>query len=239
MEPSKIERDRRIGELNQQIALHRAVRSRSDWDSLRRVRQAYVTNSQHLSNVLANPDSDSTILTALISEDQEGGFRQMYYDELFRSLHNYLAMITTSTDHARNLMKRYELTDFYVQYKDRVALLANLPLASFLKGLRNYLTHHDVPPLVMAFRVHRPESGPVFQVTLDSEKLLEWKGWKERAKLFLRSNNEIVLLDCVTEYTEQVSYLYDWISSQYETLHADDLYDVRRLQAELKDLLGA
>lgn len=238
MEPPEIERRRRIEALTEQIAAHRASRALSNWTSLQRVIQAYVTNGEELSMLIAAPESDPGILIALIQQDQKGGVRQRYYDELFRCLHNYVAILATLIDHARKLMRRYEGTDYYSQYDSRRDTFARLPIASFLRDLRNYLLHYGMVPLSIAFSFHRTAPNAAFRVTLDSQELLEWNRWKKDSKSYLEAHNEIVLLDCVAEYTEQVVQLYEWAFSQYDILHADDLADVRRLQTELKELLG-
>lgn len=238
MDAPNDERAKRIQALTERISNHSASRALSDWKSLQRVIQAYVTNAEELSMLIAAPEADARLLIALVSQDQEGGARQRYYDGLFRCLHNYLSILATLIDHARNLMRRYKGTDYYTEYELRKDTFSRLPMASFLKDLRNYLLHYEMVPLAIAISLQPVVTNANFRETLDSQRLLAWDSWKKESRSYLEAHDEIVLHDCVAEYTEQVVQLYEWAFLQYDDLHADDIADAQQLQAELQDLLG-
>ncbi len=135
-------------------------------------------------------------------------------------------------------MRRYKGTHYYTEYELRKDAFSRLPMATFLRDLRNYLLHYEMVPLSIAISIQPTATNAIFRVTLDSQKLLEWDRWKKESRSYLEAHNEIVLLNCVEEYTQQVIQLYEWAFLQYDILHADEIADAQRLQAELQDLLG-
>lgn len=236
MESPEIDKRRRMKVLMEQIDAHPLRKAHVAWRSLNRVLQAYVTNADLLTDLIAAPESDPEMVNAFMRGDHEGGFRQHYYDELFRCLHNYLSILTTLIDHARNLKGQYEGTDFYSQYESRVATLLEFPGASFLKDLRNYLIHYSMVPLSVDITIRRIEPVTSFQVKLVSGSLLEGGRWNAASKAYLESHDEIVLRECVEEYTAQNIALYEWAFSQFETLHGENSDDYERLRNELREL---
>lgn len=226
--------------LMNRIRDHDANRAFVDWDSLRRVVQAFVINGEELTTLISAPDTHPGLLRIIFSQERVAE-RDVYFDELYRRLHNFLAILATLTDNARALVNKYQRTDFHLEYKNRVSELAHLPVAVFLKDFRNYLVHSRVPPLSMNVSLQRAESDlqtPSFSITLDAQRLLEWDSWKMDSKSFLRTRKEVVLIDCVTEYTEQITELYNWMLPCYEILHAGQITELHALQDRARKLLG-
>lgn len=234
---SDAEQRHSVNALPAQLAAHPYAHIRSEWHSLNRVRQAYVTNADLLTDLIAAPESDSSMVIRFMSEAHQGGYQQWYFDEVFRCLHNYLAILATLIDHARNLMRRYDGTDFAFQYKSRVDILRERPEASFLRDLRNYLLHGSMVPLSIDITIQRTDPVHSFKVILISRTLLEWNGWKPASKRYLEAHDEIVLRPCVEAYTEQNIALYEWAFSECEMVHAEDRDDYRRLRNELQGLM--
>lgn len=237
MEPPDIDKRRQVEALTAQLAAHPYSRVYSDWRSLNRVLQAYVTNADLLTSQIAAPESDTNLVIRFMHEAHEGGYRQEYFDEVFRFLHNCLAILTTLIDHARNLMKQYAGTDFNLQYQNRVTTLSERPEASFLRDLRNYLLHVSMVPLSIDITIQRTDPVSSFEVILISRTLLEWSRWKPASKCYLEAHAEILLRQCVEAYTEQNIDLYEWVFAQSAMVHAEDHDDYRRMQNELQGLM--
>lgn len=238
MEPPDIDKHRQIEALMEQLAAHSYSRVYSDWRSLNRVLQAYVTNADLLTGLIAAPESDTNLVIRFMHEARQGGYRQEYFDEVFRLLHNYLAILATLIDHARNLMKQYAGTDFNLQYQNRVTVLRERPEASFLRDLRNYLLHVSMVPLSIDITIQSTDPVTSFKVILVSQTLSEWSGWKAASRRYLKAQAEILLRQCVEAYTEQNIDLYEWSFAQSAIVHAEDHDDYRRAQKELQGLMG-
>lgn len=229
-----------LGLMNQ-LREHVVTRTSADWESLGRVVRAFATNYSELSILITAPDENPGLLLSIFDQSNEAE-RESYFDELYRCLHNFLAILATLIDNARVLAKKYEGTEFESEYQKLVLDLALLPEAAFLKDFRNYLVHRSVPPLAMNVSMGREgtESGlqsVSFSITLNSKRLLEWDRWKKESRQFLQAREKVVLIDCVTDYNEQIMALYSWMFPHYEVLHAREIDEYRALQDRLRELL--
>lgn len=210
-----------------------------DWRSLGRVYKAYGKNSDELLSLIAAPSVMPELAIDLMAVDHEDR-REQYFDELFRQLHNYLSVRNTLVDHSRRLMKHYSSMGFYQEYDGRKNKVGQLGVARFLQDLRNYLLHHRIPPLSIGLSIMgQADPDFTFEVTLDTERLLETHEWKVDAEEYIRARDRIVLLECVEEINEKTSNLYDWLFAQFKVIHASDIEDIQPLQEEFYALLAS
>ncbi len=228
----------RISELRDSILKHPSTRAETEWNLLRRVYRSYLRNAQDLTVLISSPHDDPQLGIEIMAEDQSSGARDDYFDELFRFLLNYCASVSTLVEYSRNMMKGYTHSQFHFSYQNRIALLANLEVAGFVQDLRNYLLHHRFPPLSVGLHFSNVPNHIAFTVTLDPNSLLQWKGWKSKAKSYIRGHESIVLRQSVEDYSGAISELYDWLFAQFPIVHAQDLHDVEVLRAEARRLLG-
>jgi hypothetical protein len=229
---------KRISELSLQLEGHRATTALLNWQALSRVFRGYLANSVDLLELIDAPHNNPELALRMFDEDGDILDREGYLDELFRFLHNYLSLLSTLIDHTRVLARNYQRTDFDLAYQNRVALLTQMPVASFLKNLRNYLVHYRIAPMTINMSVNQEEPNFAFRVTLNPEKLLQWKDWSQTSKSYIRSKDTIILRDCVDEYTQHIHRLYDWMFSQFRVLHAADLADGEVIRTELLALMA-
>lgn len=163
----------------------------------------------------------------LTNRDHE---REVFFTNLFRTLHNYLAMMVTLVDHARAHMEFYGDTDFAEEQKRRNDDVRQRISGKLLRDLRNYMLHRSVPP--MEFSAHWSKDSPEadhIAVQLNSEKLLEWSKWSADSKRYLRSVKTLNVGETVADYSRAVSDYYRWFFEQYGVLHGDEIADRNRL----------
>jgi hypothetical protein len=228
----------RASELSGQLAAHRATQAHFKRTSLHRVFQAYVRNTAELLSVIVAPDRDPGLAIAIMEVEQKNRTRETYYDDLFRCLHNYLSILKTLVDHTRNFLKEYQGTGFAQEYESRKAQIAGVAVVIFLQKIRNYILHYRVPPFLIT---HSLKGNPVvssFRVTLNVETLLMWHDWSPAAKNFMKSHEEIDLLDCIKEYSNLISDLYEWFFRQLYVVHAVDIEEAKRLEQQFTRVMG-
>jgi len=214
--------------LRKQILNHPGEFANKRWTSLQMTHTALLANEAELRAVVRRAEADKTYLTALLTNEYFE--RDAYFHHLFRTLHNYLAMLVTLVDHSRNHMKSYAGTEFAREQKRRNDIVRESVAGSILRDFRNYLLHVSIPP--MEFSVHwsreKPETEP-FEAVFSTERLLKWSNWSSASKLHLRGVETINIGDIVDQYSEVVTTYYEWLYAQYPLLHGADIEDRNRL----------
>jgi len=129
------------------------------------------------------------------------------------------------------------------EYAKRIAsAFADSPEAAFLKGLRNYITHRQLPVAQT-----RETIGPgSFSVTfiLPSEPLLAWDSWNSRVRAWIVSRGEAVaIVDVVDVYArlagEFDKWLFDRIGLKYATEIDTFLREQEEYAREVHRVFGA
>jgi len=226
-------RDLRFSELLRHITEHPAQDSINRWNALERIHRVYLANQSDLLRIIDLPNAHKELGIALFREEAE---REVYFDELYRMIHNYLSMLASLIDHSRNLLKKYESSSTQVEYKRRTDSMSRIGEAKFLKDLRNYLLHVRIPPMVLHFAMTPGPSRFDFGVRLDVEELLKYSNWSSVAKSYLRGREVVILKECVVSYTDAIQGLYDWLFDQFEEIHGGEVADLHALQDEAYSL---
>ena len=101
--------------------------------------------------------------------------------EATRLLHNFSASVLTLIDHTRNFIKELgnqQLSEYYGQAKNK---LIEHEIVAFMKDLRIYTQHHELPLTTHLFELKRREEGNIKSelihqqsLCLEKKRLLEW-----------------------------------------------------------------
>ena len=162
-----------------------------------------------------------------------------------RLLHNVLTTMSTRVDQQRRFMEKYLQDDpaLRKEYDERIASAFIVsPEAAFLKGLRNYITHRQLP-VAQTRQTFGPGS---FSVTfiLPSEPLLAWDGWKRSVRAWIVGQGEAVaVVDVVDVYArltgEFDKWLFDRIGLKYSTEIDAFLREQEEYAHEVNQVFGA
>lgn len=149
------------------------------------------------------------------------------HDELLseaeRLLHNVLTALSTRVDQQRRFMeKRFQDDQVLVdEYGGKIAsLFKGDPHAEFLKGLRNYITHTQLP--VAQSNQTFGHGSCEITFTLPGEPLLEWKGWNGAQRAWIAGQGgAVAIVDAVDIYARKAGefdkWLFDRIALKYKT----------------------
>ncbi len=143
--------------------------------------------------------------------------------EAERLLHNVLTAMSTRVDQQRRFMEKYFQDDSVLmkKYGERIAsAFAVSPEAAFLKGLRNYITHTQLPVAQSRQTLGRESFSVTF--ILPSKPLLTWDGWNSSMRAWIVGQGEAVaIVDVVDVYArlagEFDKWLFDRIGLKYTT----------------------
>jgi hypothetical protein len=166
-------------------------------------------------------------------------------DEAERLLHNVLTAMSTRVDQQRRFMSKHFSDDpvLTTEYSEKVTSLFTPSLeAAFLKGLRNYITHLQLP-------VHQSKhtfTQQSFEITfiLPGKPLLTWDGWNSSLRAWITSQGEAVpIVDVVDTYARITGDFDRWLhgriglkfKSEIETF----LREQERYTREVNRVFGA
>lgn len=165
--------------------------------------------------------------------------------EAERLLHNVLTGMSTRVDQQRRFMEKNFQDDPVLtrEYRERIAsVFATSAEAAFLKGLRNYIAHTQLP---VAQSRQTFGSGP-FEVTftLPGEPLLTWDGWNSSMRAWIAAQGEAVaIVDVVHVYgllaEEFDKWLFDRIGLKYRQEIDDFLHEQEKYTREFDRVFGA
>lgn len=148
-----------------------------------------------------------------------------YRIEATRRLYNYVSSISSLADHTRRLVRDYENSDFSDAYEDKLKQVTKLGEFAFLKDLRNYAAHFQIPPIGYIIGTNNLiDRNQAFLPVIYSGDLLDYDGWSKASKDYiLRTFPQIELLDLVDVYAQAINKLYLWFFDQFNNLHGDDV----------------
>lgn len=159
---------------------------------------------------------------------QEKGAK-IFLNEISRLLLNYLSSAKTLIDHTRKLyQEEYKNLSFSKVYQNKInETFAESPLAKFIQDLRNYSLHRSIPISGFSYDIVSTNKDSE-KVYLVKKNLLEWNGWTTKAKEFLdTSNEEIILLQLINKYTKKIKEFHEWFHNKQKEIHKkefDELY---------------
>jgi hypothetical protein len=136
--------------------------------------------------------------------------------EAERLLHNVPTAMSTRLDQQRRFMDKHFQDDpaLMTEYREKIASsFTPSPEAAFLKGLRNYITHRQLP-VAQSRQTIGQESFTVTFV-LPGEPLLAWDGWNSSVRAWIVGQDEAIrIMDAVDTYACITGEFDTWLSGR-------------------------
>lgn len=148
-----------------------------------------------------------------------------YGIETTRRLYNYISSISSLADHTMRLSKDYEGSDFYCEYKNRLSQVNQLSEFAFLKDLRNYAAHYQIPPIGYIIGTNRLiDRKESFLPVIYTGDLFDYEGWSKGSKQYMIDNfPEIELIKLVHTYAQAINGFYVWFFEQFDSIHGKEV----------------
>ena len=126
-----------------------------------------------------------------------------YQREITRFLHNYIAAALSLTDHTRNHYRDlYSNNSRFPEYQEEInKRFVSNPLAVFIKDLRQYFQHYQMPGV--SSRVVYTRGAPDFEMTLllPARQMAKISGWNALSRKFLsKQGDDIDILALVNDF---------------------------------------
>jgi hypothetical protein len=195
----------------------------------------FAGNRQQLLNAIGSFEHPAN-LSKLWAVDSHHVLRT-FQKEIARLLHNFLASAATLIDHTRILVRDlYEGNPFYDEYDRKKAdVFGKSELTGLIKGLRNWMLHKGLVPIVATLSDTGPNNALVSSVILDLKTLRSWDNWDERAKTYLAPlRGNLQLHEIVSSYADLVESFYIWLEKRMQEIHSPAFQELDDLQAQLR-----
>lgn len=180
----------------------------------------FAGNHAHLSQAIRHGQSEEQARN--FSTDQDRRIEQLQMEHL-RLLHNFLSGASTLIDHTRNLMDElYAGQPFRGEYQAKLdEAFKKSNIAGFVKGLRNWMSHRGIVPVMMQATVDAALETVTLSIVLDIAELKLWDKWDLRAKQYLAdARPPLRLSDVVQGYHDLVEQFYRWLVGRMQQIHA-------------------
>ncbi len=182
--------------------------------------QGNVAQYKSLVAELQNPAVSGPILDVHNSEGHD-----QLLSEAERLLHNVLMAMSTRVDQQRCFMEEHFQDDLALmnEYRGKVvSMFTDDVEAKFLKGLRNYITHAELP-VAQSRQTFSRESFEI-TFTLPAEPLLAWSRWSGELRAWIAGQGEaIVIVDVVDTYARKAGEFDKWLFERIALKYRSDI----------------
>lgn len=235
---SKKEREivNKVVSLRDQLLVHEGKKAKSKISQFEVAFHIYSGNKNELLvhlNKVADIEYAKNLFTG------KGGVSRIEtYREFVRLFHNYSLSIGSLIDITRRLMnKYYDESEILKNYQSKIDFIfVKNTLAGFLKDLRNYFTHYQVPYIYQQLRLS-VENSDYSGFQLMRDKLLEDYDWKSDARNYLQNQEDrFDVLKLIMSYDKVVEEFYKWLFDKLHDFHSDELKEMELLKNEIEDL---
>jgi hypothetical protein len=136
--------------------------------------------------------------------------------EAERLLHNVLTAMSTRVDQQRRFMTSHFGDDpvLMQEYRDRVASdFTASAEAAFLKGLRNYIAHRQLP-VAQSQEAYTARSVRISFI-LPAGPLLEWDGWNSSTRAWIAGRgSDVPIVEVVDAYARVAGEFDRWLADR-------------------------
>ncbi|ACU77390.1 hypothetical protein Caci_8571 [Catenulispora acidiphila DSM 44928] len=157
--------------------------------------------------------------------------------EVERLLHNVLTGISTRVDQLRVVAtERFDDTELKQAYDDEVkSVFATDTASAFLKKLRNYMAHYELPVGQSQQTFTRHSFSVTF--TLRTAPLLRWKDWNATERRWMTGlGDDIMIVDLVQAYAKKAADFDNWLMREIAAKYREEIADLRRAEARYNQM---
>lgn len=150
--------------------------------------------------------------------------------EAERLLHNVLTAMSTRVDQQRHFMDAYFGDDpvLMQEYRGRIASDFTSADATFLKRLRNYIAHLQLP-VAQSQEAFTAQSVRISFI-LSAAPLLEWDGWNADTRAWIAGHGEHVpIVDVIDTYAQVANEFDRWLADRISVKYRADTEASRRV----------
>lgn len=201
-------------------------------DRVRRIGYVFQGNVAQYKSLVA--ELQNPVVSGPILDVRNPVAHDRLLSEAERLLHNVVTAMSTRVDQQRRFMEEYFQHDSVLmdEYHSKVSSMFKDDLqAKFLKGLRNYITHAQLP-VAQSRQTFGQESFEI-TFTLPADPLLAWSRWSGELRIWIASQGDaVVIVDVVDAYARKAGELDKWLFDRIALKYQADIDPYLRECAE-------
>ena len=157
-----------------------------DLDRIGWVFRAYTANANALIQHIRYPHEDPNLVNQMRMPGENPQLYIEYQSELLRQMRNYCATAAVLIEHSRQMMGKLAATnpEVVANYERHKAKVVELPVAHFIKDLRNYMIHYSLPSTGSSVSYTAEDNQVTLDIFLSSSELLKWSKWTQQSKAY-------------------------------------------------------
>lgn len=230
----------RLEVLRREIAANSGQICEFRWKGLRRSLDVHNRNSSELGGLIDAVGSSSEVGVEMFQNVRTPTVRLEVQARLDQRLHNYVASTASLIDHTRRVMSKYPDSHFLGEYERRRSTISDSPSARFIRDLRNYTTHRELPFVGHTVSIGMNGEPTTTRFELSVQVLSQWDKWSSPARALLdRAGETVGLREVLHEHVTLLRDLYDWIFRQIKVLHRYEFCLLEELRLEHDWILSA
>lgn len=192
-------------------------------EMMKDVQRAFATwhqRSRELHAVLHHGETDDDMQTELMQNVRPPEARDQYMRALDSALSAYLGAMGALIDVTRRISQKLP-ESFQSDYADRSQAVRDVQGVVVLRDLRNYMLHYSSAPWRADANI--TSEGMTTRISLDSESLAKWSGWKADSRTYLRANDAVRLIEIIVPYEAAMVRLFEWFGEEFYRIKQPDL----------------
>ncbi len=249
------ERQERLRAAERRIFEHPAHKAYLECLAFERTITVFTANLRELMALLDQAATDHGLAFELIQNVHKPVVRDGFNALVTQRLHNALASTGSVADHAIRI-RRKRAGELAAEYDRRLADLRKHPEIAFIRRLRDYTLHRELPFLghtLTLNAINTPGQTMQSEVELSVSELLQWKKWGTVLEAFLqhhgrglplrsvlRRHGDLVtafniwwLTELANENAPRMDELNELVVARNAELSGDDLETARHRTDEL------
>lgn len=223
-------------EIEVELARHPGKVAHDEWQNLARIfYDIYQKNRMELIKLLEEPSKNDELSIELIQNVRPPKIREAYTNELLRCLFNYLSSLSSLVDASMRLARKYN-DEQMADYNTKRALIIESDINEFFGKLRNYIQHYGIPPLGWNVQLNN-NSLNTCTYFLSNSKLLEWKGWSPKAKIYI-GDKDVDLHKSIQVHGGMIDGAFHTLLTLFPNIHSADTESYNELMHRRNDILS-
>lgn len=158
-----------------------------------------------------------------------------------RYFHNFIAASMTLVDTTRVYMKKhYENTEFQKEYSKEIeGRFANSSLHNFIKDLRNFSLHYELPVSSLTIAITNSDNAQqeLVKFCINKNRLDKWAGWNKGKQFLKAQNGDINIELLVKQYYSLVKDFHVWMCRRLQEIHQPELAELEQGRIVASQLL--
>ncbi|MDB5160123.1 MAG: hypothetical protein JWO99_386 [Candidatus Saccharibacteria bacterium] len=223
-------------EIELEIASHKGKIAVDEWANFSRIFvDIYQKNRSELTQLLEEPSKNDKLSMELFQNVRPPIIKNMYTNEVLRSIFNYLSSLSSLVDVGLRLTRNYSDAQME-EYDKHKAVIVNSDINAFFGKLRNYIQHYGIPPIgwVTHLNEDKPNDCTYF---LSKDKLLGWNEWGSKAKSYVLKG-DVDLLESIRTHGKMIDEAYGTLLRLSSSIHSADMDEVNILIRRRNDILS-